>query len=126
LLKKISFIVLCILLISLLAGCSGGAYTISIGDIGSSGNSISGSYDSFSGHYYKTAKFEKGQTINFSFSANTVSCELSARVIDSKGNTVVELKGDQSVQIDKTDTYKIQVEGQKHQGGLLLSWSELK
>ncbi|HBI04269.1 MAG TPA: hypothetical protein DDY49_09605 [Paenibacillaceae bacterium] len=123
-LKQLKAIKLCLLILVVfaLAGCSGGSYRISVGDIKSLDNTISGSYRSFSGYYFKEVKLKKGQTVMFSITSTTEKGELGAKVIDSQGKTILEIKKDESLNISKSDTYKIQVEGKEHKGNFELSW----
>jgi hypothetical protein len=105
-----------------LVGCSGGTYSIVSGSIQSSNNGLSGSYSSFSGHYYKKVKLEEGKTMRVSFTAETEKGSLAAKVIDSSGKTVETLKTGDTVKVNKPDQYKLQVEGKKHKGSFILSW----
>ena len=120
--KKLNIIMICLLVAILLVSCSGGSYKITIGDINASDNKISGEYSGFSGYYYKQEKFNQGEIIKFNFSANTINGEISACIVDSNGKIVKEIKNEESIKIDKNDTYKIQVQGTNHEGNFILSW----
>jgi hypothetical protein len=105
-----------------LVGCSGGSYTITVGEIGTRPNEISGEYRSFSGHYFKTVKLEDGETLYVTFSEETIKGKLIAKVIDSDGNTKETLKNGDSVTISEPGQYKLQVEGEKHKGKFTIDW----
>lgn len=108
-----------------LSACSGGSYSMSFGSINAYGNSISGSYDTFNGNYYKQAQFKQGESVDFQVSLNTESGEFSAELIDSSGITVTKLDKDKVVKIAKTGTYKIQVDGTRHKGNFAISWHDV-
>lgn len=110
----------------LLIGCSGGSYTVHIGELSSSSNSISGEYDRFSGYYFKEVKFAKGDTVQLTYSVSTEQGSLSARLLNSSGKVIKDITSDTTVQITKNDTYKVRVDGQKHQGNFNISWSRAK
>lgn len=110
----------------LLTGCTGGSYTIRIGELSSSSHSISGEYDLFSGYYFKEVKFAKGDTVQFTYSVSTEQGSLSARLLNSSGKVIKDITSDTTVLITKSDTYKVRVDGQKHQGNFNISWSRVK
>jgi predicted Zn-dependent protease len=109
----------------ILTGCSGGSYAISIGQLTSSSNSISGEYRSFSGYYFKEVTFEKGDAIHFNYSVSTKKGTFSAKLMNSSGREVNEIRNDQTIEITKTDQYKVRVEGKKHKGSFYLSWNKV-
>ncbi|WMJ81097.1 hypothetical protein RBU49_02245 [Clostridium sp. MB40-C1] len=122
-LRRISLSMVLFLIISLLMGCSGGSYKISKGDIKASDNSINGNYGSFTGNYFKKVKFEKNEDIKFDFEISNIKGKISAKVKDSQENTVAEIDKSKLVKMDKADTYTIQVEGENHEGGFVLTWN---
>lgn len=120
--RRSSAIIGLILVTLLLAGCSGGSYKLLVGDIKAAGSSIAGSYRGFTGEYFKQVKFEEGRTVRFSYSNHTISGQLTARVIDPEGRSLVELSGQDSVVIPKTGQYKVIVNGSDHEGSFMVSW----
>jgi predicted RNA-binding protein YlqC (UPF0109 family) len=120
--KQMGILVLLGLMVLGLVGCSGGSYSIMSGGIQASKNGLSGSYSSFSGHYYKKVKLEDGKTMTVTLSAQTEKGELAGKVINSSGKTIETLKAGETVKVNTPDQYKLQVEGQKHKGGFILSW----
>ncbi|WP_400243824.1 hypothetical protein AB3U99_21730 [Niallia sp. JL1B1071] len=120
--KRVEMLFLMVLLLFNVAGCSGGSYAISIGEIESSKNSIVGEYNSFSGDYFKKVNVEKGDSYKVSFSVYTEEGELTAKVMDSNGETLKTLKDGDTFTLNQLGTYKLQVEGEKHRGSFALSW----
>ncbi len=120
--RRLGVLVLLGLMVLGLVGCTGGSHVITIGDVQSSQNSLSGGYSSFSGHYYKTVKLEDGKTMTVTFTAETEKGKLIAKVINSDGKTTETLKSGDTVKVNNPGQYKLQVEGKKHKGSFLLSW----
>lgn len=121
--KKTFWLLFLAVLISFnIVGCSGGSHVISIGEIESSKNQMSGEYKSFSGHYYKNVTINKDETLTLNFLVETKKGKLVAKVIDSDGNTIKTIKPGDKVEIDQSGKYKLQVEGEKHKGNFTLSW----
>lgn len=121
--KKAFGLIFFAVLISLnLVGCSGGSHVISIGEIESTKNKLSGEYKSFSGHYYKNVTINNDETLTLNFLVDTEKGELVAKVIDSNGNTIKTLNPGDKVEVDQSGKYKLQVEGEKHKGNFTLSW----
>jgi hypothetical protein len=121
-LKKLGLYLVFVVFFINLVGCSGGSYRISVGSIKSTGNELSGTYHSFSGHYFKQVKIGDGESLHIHFSVNTEKGNLVAKVIDEDGNTVKTLLDGDITMIDKPGNYKLQVEGKNHKGGFILSW----
>jgi hypothetical protein len=120
--KKLGLLLLTLFMFINLAGCSGGSYRITIGDIDSTKNNISGEYNSFSGHYFKNVTLSNGKALALKFVAETKKGELDAKVIDSDGNTVKTIEPGDTFDLEQPGKYKLQVEGEKHQGNFELSW----
>lgn len=120
--KKFGLFLLTLLMFLNLVGCSGGSYAITIGEIDSTKDNMSGEYNSFSGHYYKNVTLDEGKKLTLTFLAETKKGELVAKVIDSDDNTLKTLEPGDTVSLNQSGTYKIQVEGEKHKGNFKLSW----
>ncbi|MDQ0155474.1 hypothetical protein [Robertmurraya andreesenii] len=120
--KKMGLLFLSVLMSLYLVGCTGGSYVITIGEINSTKNSLSGEYNQFSGHYYAKVKLDNQETLVLNFSAETKKGELIARVIDSDGKTIKTLKPGDTVELNQSGQYKLQIEGEKHQGSFTMSW----
>lgn len=95
---------------------------MTMGQVDSAKNNLSGEYNSFSGHYFKKVKLDHNEELVLNFSAVTKKGELFAKVIDADGETIKTLNpGDKAV-LNQSGEYKLQVEGEKHQGSFMLSW----
>ncbi len=111
-----------VLLLAILAGCTGGSYGITVGGVDASKNEISGEYNRFSGHYFKKVTIADGEALTATFKATTENGELAAKVLDADGQTYKTIKSGDSVKISQPGKYKMQVEGKKHKGRFVLSW----
>ena len=121
--KKFGLLIfLTVLILLSLVGCTGGSYVITIGEIDSSKNHMSGDYNSFSGYYYKKVNLDDGESLSLTLSGVTENGELDAKVIDSDGNTVETLNIGDTANLDQPGDYKFQIEGKKHKGSFTLSW----
>ncbi|MBB6447006.1 hypothetical protein [Bacillus benzoevorans] len=121
-LKKRGIFLLMLLILAVLAGCSGGSRVITVGDIEITENDMRGNYSSFTGNYFKHVKLEEGETLTVTFSVNTEKGELTAEVLDSSGETTAVLEPGGTAVIDKPGKYKLQAVGKKHKGNFTLSW----
>lgn len=115
-------IYLSILLVTALVACSGGSYTITVGNIDSKETDISGEYNSFTGHYFKKLKVGDGEKLTLTYKVSTDKGELVAKVIDKKGNTIKTFENGESFSLNEPGEYKLQVEGNEHKGSFSLSW----
>lgn len=120
--KKLGIFFIMVLMVSNLVSCSGGSYRITIGEINSTQNVMSGKYNSFSGYYFKKVKLEDGENLKVAFSVDTEKGILNAKVIDSDGKTIKTLSTGETVTINQPGQYKLQVEGDKHKGNFTLCW----
>lgn len=109
----------------LLAGCSqGGSYKIIMGDIHAEENSIKGSYNTFSGNYYKKVELDKNSKIVLALNAETESGSLIAQLIDPDGNKILELEegAQKETTINESGKYEMKVIGNDHKGDFNLEW----
>lgn len=125
-LKKMLVIFL-VTIVILIAGCSGGNYTITIGEVDFKKDSASGSYERFNGYKYKDIKLEEGNIINLNLNVITEEGCLEVKVLDKENNEMLimdsyTVEQEQQLFIEKTGKYKIRVEGDKHKGEFLLEW----
>ena len=111
-------------IIFLISSCSGGSYRITIGHINSDSNSIEGSYNSFSGSYYRKIKLTEGDEIIINFKKQTKKGSLDAELISPEGNKIeiANESKNQSIIIKKSGTYKITVIGDGHEGNFIITW----
>ena len=110
-----------------LMGCSGGSYKIIKGNIRQSRNTIKGSYQSFSGDFFKAVRLNKGQTITLKSMSTTEEGSLFLVVVDPYGNSMFEISlqddpKERKIGIDQTGRYKIKVVGEDHRGSFTITW----
>lgn len=122
--KKVTWLIAGLLSL-LVTACSGGSYSILVGGLDSTPHSISGSYSSFSGHYFRTEKFTQGEHVLFQLASHTEGGSLTAELLTSSGQVVSTLTGERTIVIPQTNTYRIQVQGDHHHGDFMLTWSEV-
>lgn len=120
--KKSIWIVAVLLASAFLAGCNGGSYAIKSGSINIYNDSMEGEYKSFSGHFYKEIKLEKGEIIRFCMDEKTDCGNLSFGLEDGEGNIIAELEDGYILQAPEAGSYRIFARGDKHGGGFCLSW----
>lgn len=118
--KKLGTLFLLLLLVAF-AGCSGGSYTITVGEIDSFEHEITGEYSRFSGKYYKEVTVEPGEVLEITLTTRTEKGELKAVVLDSEEKVISTLIQEDSVQIRDPGEYKLQIEGKKHKSDFTLS-----
>lgn len=122
-LKKLGMHFVILLMLVVLASCSGGSRVITFGDIEITENDMRGNYSSFTGNYYKNVKLEEGETLTVTFSVNTEKGKLTAEVLNTDGKKVAVVEPGETVEIDEPGKYKLQAEGEKHKGNFTLSWT---
>ncbi|WP_338448791.1 hypothetical protein R4Z09_21605 [Niallia oryzisoli] len=120
--KKLGTLLLLMLMLFMFVGCSGGSYTITVGEIDSFKHEIAGEYSSFSGKYYKQVTVEPGEVLEITLTAHTEKGRLKAVILDSEEKVISTLNPGNSVQIRDAGVYKLQVEGKNHKGSFTLSW----
>ncbi|QVK20948.1 hypothetical protein KHQ82_01025 [Mycoplasmatota bacterium] len=121
--RKTAIILMVILL--LLTGCSGGSYKITIGEIDFNKDGVSGAYKEFNGYQFTSIKLEEGDTISFNLEVTTEEGNFTVKILDSEGDIILSINSDEhskDLLIEHTGTYRIQVEGDKHEGEFDLVW----
>lgn len=120
--KKYILVAWAVCLLFLLAGCSGGSYVITVGEVNAKKDRIEGEYHSFSGKYFKRTTVEDNETLSVHFAAETEQGSLITKIIDANGETVQTLMPGDTFRLKKPGKYKFQVEGEKHKGNFKLTW----
>jgi len=112
----------------LLTACSsGGSYKVIMGSLETAENKITGSYNNFSGHYFKKLSLQKGNKLNANLISNTKKGQLRAELVGPEGNVCLQFTGEKQAQhrkltIAKDGIYKFKVRGDNHQGSFTLAW----
>ena len=120
-------ILVCLISLSLLTACSGGSYILKEGSIKTENNLIEGSYEYFSGTYYKNIKIDQNKKISINFDSRTEGGNISANLIDIDNGTIIDLGGKEynnnELIIENAGSYRLRVNGNKHKGSFILSWN---
>lgn len=117
-----------VVLVMLLTACSsGGSYQVIMGSLETAENKITGSYNTFSGHYFKEISLQKGDKLNINLISDTDKGQLKAELVGPEGNIFLQFTGEKQAQhrkltIPKEGIYKFKVIGDNHQGSFTLSW----
>ncbi|XMB67259.1 hypothetical protein RI065_01690 [Mycoplasmatota bacterium zrk1] len=122
--KRKTVIILMVILL-LLTGCSGGSYKITMGEIDFTKDGVSGGYKEFNGYQFTSIKLEEGDTISFNLEVTTEEGNFTVKILDSEGDIILSINSDEhskDLLIEHTGTYRIQVEGDKHEGEFDLVW----
>ncbi|WP_079710335.1 hypothetical protein [Paraliobacillus ryukyuensis] len=120
--KQCWLLLVTVMIAFFLMGCTGGSYAITVGEIDTSQNSLSGEYQSFTGNYYRSVELDNDAILSLSFDVVTNKGELSAKVIQANGETIKTINPNEQVEIDEPGKYKLMIEGKEHQGSFLLEW----
>ncbi len=121
--SKTSCCIIVILLAAVLfTGCNGGSYAIRSGSINIYNDFMDGEYESFSGHFYKELKLEKGEIIRFCLDEKTSCGNLSFGLENDEGKRIAEIEDGFIWQVPEAGSYRIFAKGEKHGGEFCLSW----
>lgn len=120
--NRVALLALTLFMLFVTVGCSGGSYSISVGEIDSNKSSITGEYQNFSGFYYQTVKLSEGETIHFQYASTTEGGSLQAKLFDPQGNELISIEDETVFVVTEAGKYKVQVEGTQHQGLFQLIW----
>ena len=124
--KKFVILVILLIFILLLNGCSGGRHIFVFGGIQPGENSLNGEYRRFYGHYFKRVQFNENDIVKFNFNQDTKRGNIEASLINSDGEEIDFIKDEKDFQIEENDNYKIQVNGSGHRGSFKLEWQVLE
>jgi len=114
-----------LLVLVILAGCSGGSYAIRSGRIDVFNDSIEGAYKSFSGYFYKEIKLEKGEIIRFCLDESTSCGRISFKIENPDGKIIADIGSDLIWEVPKEGKYRIYAQGDKHGGEFCLTWVDM-
>ncbi|MBY0599526.1 hypothetical protein [Bacillus bingmayongensis] len=128
-LKIIKNAILFVLCLVVLSGCFTREGTIVGGKVHGSSDSVSGKYKKFSGSATQDMKVKKGENWVFSFDDTTKQGTITADVVDSNDNTILEFnngKDQKNIKVSKDDTYKVKIKTEEHGGEFRISWEKEK
>lgn len=126
--KRYFSLILSIILLSSIVGCTISSKIITIGNIDSHGNEITGKYEKFSGYYAKRIKLRENQSLQINFEETTDKGNIRALITDSKKNEILELsQNGENITFNppKKGMYYIRVEGKEHRGSFNIEWEKI-
>ncbi|WP_066869914.1 hypothetical protein [Clostridium mediterraneense] len=121
--KKILVITLLILGITIFASCTFFSGVMKNGSIEAIGSNIEGSYDKFSGTYYKKIKLDKSDVLKWNTDVNTEDGSLKLLLRDKEKNVIADLEKEDSVKIEEAGYYYLTAIGDKHSGEFDIEWA---
>lgn len=93
----------------------------------SSVRKMSASFSLLSDTEFKSIKLKEGNTITFDYNLKQKSGSLVATFEDSSGNELIEFEpntsGETDITVDKDDTYKLIIKGDKAKGSYKFEWN---
>ncbi|EJR03708.1 hypothetical protein E0M25_12965 [Bacillus mycoides] len=128
-LKVFKNTILFVLCLVVLSGCFTREGTIVGGKVHGASDSISGKYKKITGSATQDMKVKKGENWIFSFDDKTKQGTITAYVVDSNDNTILEFnsgKGENNIKVPKDDTYKVKIKTEEHGGEFQISWKKEK
>lgn len=88
---------------------------------------MKGSYNDFSGYYFKAVKLKANEHLDIRFDQKTKSGTLTAELLNGKGQIVYKSdpnqNSNQEISVPKTGRYRMEVIGLSHSGSFDLSWN---
>jgi hypothetical protein len=120
--NKILSLIVAMMLLVVVAGCSKGNYTIQSGKIFVEDGLVQGDYGEFNGNYQKSLDLEAGNRIMFGYAVGTLSGELTAYLVHGDGEDKIIIVDNLIYEIEESGKYRIEVVGEKHSGAFALEW----
>ncbi|SCJ94992.1 Uncharacterised protein [uncultured Clostridium sp.] len=121
--KKISIIILLMITLALFTSCTGGSYTMTMGNLKGNSNYIEGNYNSFNGKYFSKVKLNDGDTVEYQTSINTDAGSMKLVLLDEKKNVLVNLESTGLIEIIEDGSYYFMAIGDHHKGSFKAEWS---
>ncbi|HHD2754306.1 TPA: hypothetical protein ACOTG0_003160 [Clostridium perfringens] len=122
--KRLSVVVFLIFSFTLFVSCSVQNGLLMNGDINSTKTSMNGSYEKFTGKYYKKIKFNKGDLLECTVNSTTNKGELILLLLDKDDNIVADLKDTTNIEISQNGYYYFTAIGINHSGDFEIEWSK--
>jgi len=86
-----------------------------------------GDYRKFTGSASRDMEVKKGENWVFSFDETTKKGTITAYVVDSNDNTILEfnnVKEEKNIKVTKDDTYKVKIKTEEHGEEFIMSWKK--
>lgn len=122
--KRLSIVVFLIFSFTLFVSCSIQNGLLVNGNINSTKTSMNGSYEKFTGKYYKKIKFNKGDFLECTVNITTNKGELLLLLLDKDDNIVADLKDTTNIEIPQNGYYRFTAIGINHSGDFEIGWSK--
>ena len=121
--KKILVITLLILGVTIFTSCTFFSGVMKNGSIEAIGSNIEGSYNKFSGTYYKKIKLNKSDVLKWNTDVNTKDGSLKLLLRDKEKNVIADLEKEDSAKIEEDGYYYFTAIGDKHSGEFDIEWA---
>lgn len=121
--KKILVITLLIFVVTIFTSCTFFSGVMKNGSIESIDSNIEGSYDKFSGTYFKRIKLNKSDLLEWNTNTKTEDGSLKLFLRDKDENVIADLNKEDSVEIEEDGYYYFTAIGDKHSGEFDIEWA---
>lgn len=121
--KKISIIILLMITLALFTSCTGGSYTMTMGNLKGNSNYIEGKYNSFNGKYFSKVKLNDGDTVEYQTAINTNDGNMNLVLLDKEKNVLLNLEATGEIEITEDGSYYFMAIGDHHKGSFKVAWN---
>lgn len=121
--KKILVITLLIFVVTIFTSCTFFSGVMKNGSIESIDSNIEGSYDKFSGTYFKRIKLNKSDLLEWNTNTKTEDGSLKLLLRDKDENVIADLNKENSAEIKEDGYYYFTAIGDKHSGEFDIEWA---
>lgn len=121
--KKISIIILLMITLALFTSCTGGSYTMTMGNLKGNSNHIEGKYNSFNGKYFSKVKLNDGDTVEYQTSINTNDGNMNLVLLDKEKKVLLNLEATGEIEITEDGSYYFMAIGDHHKGSFKVAWN---
>ncbi|AEY66436.1 hypothetical protein [Clostridium sp. BNL1100] len=126
--NKKYILLIIVLTIILLSGCTYGSYSSTRAVEISTSSQMSMSYEKFNGYKATSIKVKEGNPVDVNVDIVSNTGKLDMSITDEKDHSVYEGKdiptSSFSVSLDKPGDYKLKVSGEKHSGSYKITWGK--
>ena len=126
--NKKYILLIIVLTIILLSGCTYGSYSSTRAVEISTSSQMSMSYEKFNGYKATSIKVKEGNPVDVNVDIVSNTGKLDMSITDEKDHSVYEGKdiptSSFSVSLDKPGDYKLIVSGEKHSGSYKITWGK--
>lgn len=127
---RIMGLVLCMMMVFQLVGCTSGSYSVLLANEKNTSNSISMKYSKFNGYKQTTLTLKENETVDVSVDIVTSEGHLDLSIIDENEQSAYQgtdiPTSSFKVTLDKAGKYKIKVSADNHSGSYAISWKTVQ